>query len=105
MSRGTNEMKRRLRLAIAALEAVLLLVDVYCEPTHAVRGILWGEAFFEGKPTSYWRADLERWEVIGIVVTNRNANDGDAQLPWKFALYQRKPTLIEKLRERWFPEP
>src|SRR5205814_525263 len=32
----------------------------YFEPTHCVRGWLWGEAFFDGRPTSYWRGVIER---------------------------------------------
>ena len=32
---------------------------VYFEPTCWARGKLWGEAFFDGRPTSYWRELLE----------------------------------------------
>ena len=35
-------------------------VGVYFEPTHCVRGWLFGEPFFEGRPTSYWRTVVER---------------------------------------------
>jgi hypothetical protein len=28
---------------------------VYFEPTRCVRGWVWGEAFFDGRPSSYWR--------------------------------------------------
>ena len=31
------------------------LVLVYFEPTRCVRGWLHGEAFYDGRPTSYWR--------------------------------------------------
>src|SRR6185369_4644804 len=27
-----------------------------------VRGTLWGEAFFAGRPTSYWRTRIDRWQ-------------------------------------------
>ena len=30
-------------------------VAIYFEPTRCVRGWLWGEAFFDGRPTSWWR--------------------------------------------------
>src|SRR2546427_12738335 len=33
---------------------------IYFEPTHCVRGWLWGEAFFDGRPTSCWRGVCER---------------------------------------------
>jgi hypothetical protein len=45
--------KRRLLLMSAAVTGVLLAA--YFEPSHCVRGWLWGEAFFDGRPTSYWR--------------------------------------------------
>lgn len=40
-------------LLLVALLGVALAV--YFEPTRCVRGWLWGEAFFDGRPTSYWR--------------------------------------------------
>ena len=55
-------MKKWPHLLIAAAEALLVLTAVYFEPTHCVRGWLWGEAFFEGRPTSYWADEIERWD-------------------------------------------
>jgi hypothetical protein len=49
--------RRRTWLLIAALTGVALAV--YFEPSHCVRGWLWGEAFFDGRPTSYWRCVVE----------------------------------------------
>ena len=46
--------RRRTWILLLALTGVLLAV--YFEPTHCVRGWLWGEAFFDGRPTSYWRS-------------------------------------------------
>jgi hypothetical protein len=48
---------RRTWLLIAALIGVTLAV--YFEPSHCVRGWLWGETFFDGRPTSYWRSVIE----------------------------------------------
>jgi len=42
---------------LAALIGVAFAV--YFEPTRCVRGWLWGEAFFDGRPTSYWRNVIE----------------------------------------------
>ena len=42
--------RRRTWLVLAALSCVALAV--YFEPTRCVRGWLWGEAFFDGRPTS-----------------------------------------------------
>ena len=30
-------------------------LNIYYEPSHCVRGWLWQEAFYEGRPTSRWR--------------------------------------------------
>jgi hypothetical protein len=32
------------------------------EQTHVVRGYLAGEAFYRGRPTSYWRHEFQDWE-------------------------------------------
>jgi hypothetical protein len=53
--------RRRIWFALIALAGVALAV--YFEPTHCVRGWLRGEAFFDGRPTSYWAEELERWQV------------------------------------------
>jgi hypothetical protein len=45
--------RRRTWILLVALTSVALAV--YFEPSHCVRGWLWGEAFFDGRPTSYWR--------------------------------------------------
>jgi hypothetical protein len=52
-------MSKRCRtwLLLIALTSVALVV--YFEPSHCVRGWLWGEAFFDGRPTSYWRVVVE----------------------------------------------
>src|SRR5262245_44476711 len=56
-------MNRGCCVVISTLEALALLLAVYFEPSHGVRGTLWGEAFFEGKPTSWWRRELADWKV------------------------------------------
>ena len=53
-------MKARLLISIAIVEAAFVLAAVYFEPSHCVRGWLHGEAFFDGRPTSYWRGVVER---------------------------------------------
>ena len=51
----------KLRLTLTAAEALALMLCVYFEPSHCVRGWLLGEACFEGRPTSYWRGRIEVW--------------------------------------------
>jgi hypothetical protein len=53
-------MKRRMTLLCAGMAIVFVLLAVYFEPSHSVRGWLWGEAFFDGRPTSYWRKIVRR---------------------------------------------
>ena len=88
-------MKKWPLLLIHVTEALIVLAAVYFEPTYCVRGNLWGEAFFEGRPTSYWRAELERWEVkqSGWGVKN------------SVKLFSRNDTWLEKQQDRWLPEP
>jgi hypothetical protein len=55
-------MKKCLRYAgIVGLFVTLAFGIVYESSTHVLRGRLRGEAFFEGRPTSYWRAKLDHW--------------------------------------------
>jgi hypothetical protein len=49
--------RRRTWLLLVALTGVALAV--YFEPSHCVRGWLWREAFFDGRPTSYWRGVIQ----------------------------------------------
>jgi hypothetical protein len=44
-----------------ATGVMLLMLAAYFEPTHCVRGWLWGKAFFDGRPTSYWRIRCDEW--------------------------------------------
>lgn len=53
-------MARRKRICLGAFLVVAIALVVYFEPSHCVRGWLWGEAFFEGRPTSHWRAVVEQ---------------------------------------------
>ena len=55
-------MKKWLRrtLIAAALIGVGLAI-LYEYSTHVGRGWLNGEAFFQGRPTSYWRSSINGW--------------------------------------------
>ncbi len=50
---------RRTWLLLAALVGTALAV--YFEPSHCVRVWLLGEAFYDGRPTSYWRTRCDEW--------------------------------------------
>lgn len=88
-------MKNSVRLLIASIEALIVLAVIYFEPSYCIRGMLWREAFFDGKPTSWWRAELERWEV--------NKEPGISWMGYRETAFHRNPTRIEAFRERWFP--
>jgi hypothetical protein len=58
-------MKRRwLVLGIAIV--LLLGLAAWFEPTCAVRGWLRGEAFYQGRPTSYWSRELGHWQQFEL---------------------------------------
>ncbi len=42
------------------LVAILAAFAVWLEPTRVVWGWLRGEAFYQGRPTSYWRREIAR---------------------------------------------
>jgi hypothetical protein len=49
------------RILIAAALVALTLGILYELSTHVGRGWLRGEAFYEGRPTSYWRGRCDQW--------------------------------------------
>jgi hypothetical protein len=86
------------------LEATLVLAAVYFEPTYSVRGHLHGEAFFDGKSTSWWRHELERWEVHTLVLPSPVLFDDDPVRRVHSYNYTRQSTWFEKYWQRWVPE-
>jgi len=54
-------LKRRL-LRWSLILLILAAFAVWLEPTRVVWGWLRGEAFYQGRPTSWWRTELNRWE-------------------------------------------
>lgn len=76
----------------AAGALVGIALAVYFEPTHCVRGWLWGEAFFHGRPTSYWAEEIEQREYTETIQFGS---------PWE--VYRRRPRWPE-WAWRFFPE-
>jgi hypothetical protein len=54
-------MWKRCRYWFLLIALIGIGLAAYFEPTRCVRGWLWGEAFFDGRPTSYWRGRVDRW--------------------------------------------
>src|SRR5262245_53864933 len=114
-------MKRRLRiLKLLALFAILAALAVWLEPTRVVWGWLRGDAFYDGRPTRYWRAEISRWEddfaiMVGIPRIELRLNPDEQiaidptvkspifgdQMVWN--TWSRKPTWLEKALGHVFP--
>jgi hypothetical protein len=52
-------MNRKLRWSL--LIVILAAFAVWLEPTRVAWGWLRGEAFYQGRPTSWWRVKLQSW--------------------------------------------
>jgi hypothetical protein len=88
-------MKPWLRVLLTFLEASIVLAVAYFEPSYHVRGTLWREAWFDGKPTAYWRDELQHWDV--------NKELGFGWLGYSHTVFTRTPSTIELWRARWLP--
>ena len=53
-------MRKPRRLIVPLIVLVAIALVLYFEPTRCVHGWLWGEAFFDGRPTSHWHSVVER---------------------------------------------
>jgi hypothetical protein len=91
--RGSDAVKRRLRIVVFLLAALAFALAVYTEPSQCVCGWLCGEAFFEGRPTSWWRAELDRWEI-----SVQPQEDGNRK---HFVSYHRTYSWFDALCEHW----
>src|SRR5262245_18206139 len=84
--------KRRL-LRWSLLLVLLAAFAVWLEPTRVVWGWLRGEAFYQGRPTSWWREESQRWFMTDI-----NSEKGIEE-DWI-----RKPSAWDRLIDK-FVEP
>ena len=96
-------MNRRLLLGLTAIEITLVFVAIYCEPTCLVRGHVHGEATYAGKPTSWWRRELEMWSVSRVQLGDPLGCASMRQ--WSFVAYTRESSWFETQRARWWPVP
>ena len=65
-------MKKWPLLLAGTIEALLVFSAVYFEPSFCVRGRLHGEAFYDGRPTSYWAGEIERWQSASTICEVEN---------------------------------
>ena len=92
--------KRRL-IRWSLIVVILAAFAVWLEPTRVVWGWLRGEAFYQGRPTSWWRSEIVQWKRIN------HFGSGPHTADWR---YERNSTLFEsfvsrfaKLPERTWP--
>jgi hypothetical protein len=93
-------MKKWLRRTLIAAVLVGLTLGVLYEcATHVGRGWLFGEEFYEGRPTSWWRRELAQWEIVDVTPAGIFV-DGKIQpfAPSVF-IYQRDRTWWDRLRQ------
>jgi len=62
--------KRRL-IRWSLILAILAAFAVWLEPTRVIWGWLRGEAFYQGRPTSYWASEIGAWEAQEPMVETR----------------------------------
>jgi hypothetical protein len=92
-------MTKRTRAVLWLLEAAFVLTAVYFEPTLTVRGKLHGEAFFDGKSTSWWRRELENWDMLEF----KSGRGPMRAYTWTSSyLFVRSPTWFEQCASDWF---
>jgi len=68
--------KRRL-LCWSLILVILAAFAVWLEPTRVVWGWLRGEAFYDGRPTSYWERVLTNWDELYLDTCDDNWFDLD----------------------------
>jgi hypothetical protein len=72
-------MKRRARMPLLLAPPALAAALLWFEPTGVVRGWLRGEAFYDGRPTSYWSRELQTWRQEGRGYYGWTTNDGETR--------------------------
>jgi len=92
--------KRRL-IRWSLLVFTLAAFAVWLEPTRVVWGWLRGEAFYQGRPTSFWSREIKQWRPGPgtIAVSKEGSFVSNSQS------YGRKPTSFEQFLSRFMTLP
>src|SRR5947207_14775168 len=67
----------RKRLAILGFALTIAAIAVWLEPTRVVWGWLRGEAFYDGRSTSWWERELLRWDFVDVWSPNSEKDGVD----------------------------
>jgi hypothetical protein len=89
--------KRRL-LRWSLILLILAAFAVWLEPTRVVWGWLRGEAFYQGRPTSWWREELNRWNY------SQGAAFLGGQMHFAPKSWYREPNFFQRHFPRYFQE-
>jgi len=90
--------KRRL-LRWSLILVILAAFAVWLEPTRVVWGWLRGEAFYQGRPTSWWAAEIGRWHFCGKGWWNWREETSES---WRLAY---KYNAVEDWVDLWHIRP
>ena len=74
------------------IAALLVVFAIWLEPTRVAWGWLRGEAFYQGRPTSYWATQIGHWQLCGKGTLNWREEPFDT---WHFCY---TPSVFHK----WF---
>src|SRR6267142_662887 len=96
--------KRRL-LRWSLLLVTLAAFAIWLEPTRVVWGWLRGEAFYQERPTSYWRQEFPNWQTkLQTRVIVVNAADGSPREETYTKLSLLRNAKAPEGFARWFLE-
>src|SRR5438132_1572480 len=90
--------RRLLLLALLVLIAAVVLIGL--ESQCLVTGWLRGEAFYHGRPTSYWAREIGQWRV-SCHTTDHEGPPGRGTT-YEFERSSREPTTTERYLRRIF---
>jgi len=88
--------KRRL-IRWSLILAIFAAFAVWLEPTRVVWGWLRGEAFYQGRPTSWWRQELSQWKMHEVWM--RNSLEWCASQRRLEMGFERSDTRFEKVAD------
>src|SRR5437867_10543521 len=89
--------RRLLLLTLFVLVAAVVLIGL--ESQCLVTGWLRGEAFYNGRPTSYWKLDCERWMATDMMSSAPAGPNGRIEINLSLA-WKREAGIIDRIWHR-----
>jgi hypothetical protein len=77
---------------------ILAAFAVWLEPTRVVWGWLRGEAFYQGRPTSWWHKELDKWHY------SQYATFSNGRMRVTRKSWYREPNLFQRHFPKYFQE-